>query len=102
MQGIEQECRKILAGHYGPRLAGVVLYGSEARGAAGPDSDLDLLVLLSGRFDHFVELQTITDLLYPVQLRCDRLISAKPAAVDEYEAGTLQLYRNARREGVAV
>jgi len=33
---------------YGDRLRGVVLYGSEARGEATPDSDVDILVLLTG------------------------------------------------------
>ncbi|MBN1868719.1 hypothetical protein JW916_15670, partial [Candidatus Sumerlaeota bacterium] len=40
--------------------------------------------------------------LYPVQLESDRLISAKPAPVDEFEQGRTQLYRNAKREGVRV
>lgn len=31
---------------YGPRLTGVVLYGSRARGDHRPDSDYDLLVLI--------------------------------------------------------
>lgn len=31
---------------YGSRLKGVMLYGSEARGEATEDSDIDLLVLL--------------------------------------------------------
>jgi hypothetical protein len=42
------------------------------------------------------------DLLYPIQLASDRLISAMPAAVDEFERGDIQLYRNAKREGVNV
>ncbi|MBV8978514.1 MAG: nucleotidyltransferase domain-containing protein [Alphaproteobacteria bacterium] len=33
---------------YGARLAGVVLYGSRARGEARPDSDYDLLALIEG------------------------------------------------------
>jgi hypothetical protein len=43
-----------------------------------------------------------TDLLYPIQLESAHLISAKPAAVDDYQRGALQLYRNAKREGVAL
>jgi hypothetical protein len=39
-------------------------------------------------------------LLYPVQLDTDQLISAKPAPLDEFEGGSIQLYRNAKREGI--
>ncbi len=92
-------CRAALDSHYGPRMAGVILYGSTARGTAGKESDLDLLILLDGDFDYFAELRTVTALLYPVQLESEHLISARPAAVNDFEAGVLQLYRNAAREG---
>ncbi len=88
--------------HYGGRLAGLVLYGSLARDEGDESSDIDLLVLLKKPFDHFHELRIIIDLLDPVQLESDRLISAKPAAEDEFEAGSINLYRNAKRDGVPV
>jgi uncharacterized protein len=94
------KCRATLQGYYGVRFQGLVLYGSVARKQAGPSSDIDLLVLLSQPFDYFRELRQIVDLLYPVQLESDRLISALPAGVNEFEQGSLSLYRNARREGV--
>lgn len=94
--------RAALEAHYGSRLAGVVLYGSIARGTAEPESDIDLLVLLRGELDFFQELRTLVDLLYPIGLDSDRLISAKPSAVRDFEAGTIQLYRNVAREGLAI
>jgi len=78
----------------------LVLYGSVARDQASQGSDIDLLVLLNKPFDYFQELRRIIDLLYPIQLDTDRLISAKPAPLDEYEDGSIELYRNAKREGV--
>ncbi len=93
-----KRCRTILEEHYGRRLAGLVLFGSTARGKASKESDLDLLALLRG---DFAELRRVTPLLYPAQLDSDRLISARPAPVADFEAGALQLYRNAAREGVA-
>ena len=102
MEQIVQRCREVLEGFYGARLAGLVLYGSQARGDSDRDSDIDLLVLLADPFDYFAELRRIPELLYPVQLESEQLISAKPAAVAEYQAGTLQLYRNAHEEGIAV
>ena len=97
--GIAQWCKNILESHYGSRLKGVVLYGSVARNQASAGSDIDLLVLLSEPFDHFDELRRIIEMLYPVQLESKQLISAKPAAENEYKSGRLQLYRNAKREG---
>jgi predicted nucleotidyltransferase len=95
-------CKNVLKGHYGPRLKGLVLYGSVAHEQARSDSDIDLLVLLSKPFDFFQELRQIIDLLYPLQLESERLISAKPAAEDDFEIGSLQLYRNAKREGMSL
>jgi predicted nucleotidyltransferase len=102
LNSIIQKCKETLSQYYGPRLKGIILYGSAARGDAMPFSDIDLLVLLSAPVDYFVELRQIVDLLYPVQLESEQLISAKPALASDYEMGSISLYRNARREGVAV
>ena len=99
---ITQRCKKILAGHYGSRFAGLILYGSIAREQAIAGSDIDLLVLLSKPFDYFYELRQIIDLLYPIQLESEQLISAKPAALDEFEQKASQLYRNVKREGLSL
>jgi predicted nucleotidyltransferase len=96
------KCKEVLVQHYGPRFKGLVLYGSIARHQSDAESDVDLLVLLEGPLDYFYELRQMVDLLYPIQLESQRLISAKPAIVDQYEQGSIPLYRNAKREGVAV
>lgn len=97
---IVQRCKRALERHYGTQFQGLVLYGSAARGQATPESDIDLLVLLANPFDYSRELRQIVDVLYPVQLDSDRLISALPAAADEFEGGAQLLYRNARKDGV--
>jgi predicted nucleotidyltransferase len=97
-----QDCKEALAKAYGKRLKGVILYGSMARKTADKTSDIDLLVLLSSPLDYFAELRRIVDVLYPIQLESERLISAKPVLVSDFKAGSLALYRNAAREGLAV
>ena len=99
---ITQRCKNVLTNYYGTRFKGLILYGSMARNQASTDSDIDLLVLLSKPFDYFCELHQIIDLLYPIQLESEQLISAKPAAIDDFEQRTVQLYRNAKREGIAL
>jgi predicted nucleotidyltransferase len=97
-----QKCKALLKKHYGSQFQGLIVYGSYARDQATPASDLDLLVLLNQPFDYFQELRSITELLYPLQLESEYLISAKPADVNDYYNGALQLYRNVLREGVNV
>lgn len=99
---ITHKCKNSLVNYYGSRLKGVILYGSVARDQASTGSDIDLLVLLSKPFDYFRELHQIIDLLYPIQLESEQLISAKPAAFDDFEQRAIQLYRNAKREGLAL
>lgn len=95
-------CRRVLAELYGDRLAGVVLYGSCARGDEDAESDVDLLVLLDGQFDLFEEIERMVHALYPLELESDRCISVQPVSAEEYRRGAIQLYRNAAREGVLI
>ena len=87
VSSIIQKCKDVLCRTYGSRLKGVILYGSIARREADLASDIDLLVLLSAPFDYFAELRQIVDLLYPIQLESEQLISAKPALASDYEVG---------------
>ncbi len=93
-------CQQKLREHYGSQLKGLILYGSTVKQKLTPDSDLDLLVLLTPPIDYFQELRIIVDLLYPLQLEASHWISAKPAAVNEFEQGLTQLYRNIQQEGI--
>ena len=102
MNPIFDQCKEVLKEYYGNKFKGLILYGSIARKNEDHFSDIDLLVLLKKPFNYFKELRKITDLLYPLQLESDRLISAKPADKDKFEQGEIQLYRNAKQEGIAL
>ena len=95
-----ERCRSVLSKHYGSRFKGMVLYGSAVHKQVDPASDIDVLVLLNKPFDYVQELRTIIELLYPIQLESEHLISTKPVLEDEFRRGTIQLYRNAKSEGV--
>jgi len=97
---VVRKCKAALESHYGSQFKGLILYGSVARSQADSMSDIDLLVLLSEPFDYFAELRQVIEVLYPIQLESEQLISAKPVPLDEFEHGGIQLYRNAKREGI--
>jgi len=95
-----KQIKSRLQAAFGDRLQGVVLYGSEARGDAQPDSDIDLLVLLTGPVDNYWDLRVCVDALYPLVLEIGRPIDAETVDISAYEAAKFPLYREAQTEGV--
>ena len=86
----------------GERLRGVVLCGSEVRGTAGPDSDIDVLVLLEGPVDNGEDLRTDIKALCPLSLQIGRPISPIPIAAGDYDGVECPLYHRAHQEGIAI
>ena len=89
-----------LAEAYGPRFAGLVLYGSYARGEAGPDSDVDLLVVLNGPVDRWAEIARLADLAVEVEEGTGEMLSLLPRSTADVSAAASPLLRNVRREGI--
>jgi predicted nucleotidyltransferase len=99
---ILERIRARLAAAHGERLRGVVLYGSQARGDARADSDIDVLVLLDGPVDYGRDLETNLAAVYPLALELGRRVSAKPVPAADYDTVDCPLYRAAHLEGIAV
>lgn len=59
----------------------VILFGSHARGQAGPDSDLDFLVLEPDVKDRFEEMIRLREVLRPLLIPVDLLV----ASVEKFE-----------------
>lgn len=97
-----QKCRAVLQALYRERFKGVVLYGSCARGTDRAESDIDLMVLLEGPVDAAREIRRIWQVLYPVQLESERLLSVLPVDVARYDQGAYALYREAKEKGVLI
>lgn len=96
------ELKGRLSAAYGERLHAMILFGSEARGDARPDSDIDVLAVLEAMTgDYGDELERGLTAVYPVALRLGRRVSVKPLAREEYEQGDSPLLREVRRSGVA-
>lgn len=90
-----------LRARLGDRFAGLWLYGSQARGDAGPESDIDLILLLRGMGRPGREIDRIVDLLAELNLKYQVLISVLPVEESALPKLPGAFWRNVRREGRA-
>lgn len=78
----------------------IVLFGSAARGQLGPNSDLDFLVIKSGKFNHWRLLRSIYRHL-DVEAAVD-VVLATPEDIQRYGDSPCLVYYPALREGKVV
>lgn len=89
-------------------VAGVILYGSRARGTHRPDSDVDVAVLLNGERLRFLYTKLdMCDFAYDVMLEtegCALRISPFPVWMNEWNDpesySNPELLMNIKREGI--
>lgn len=87
---------------YGEQLEQVILFGSQARGDARADSDIDLLIVLKNPFDYSTESDRISFLIADLCLEYNVLISCAFATSEQFQHRNSGFFRNVRAEGVAV
>lgn len=101
LEAILQELTAALRARYGDRYRGLLIYGSEARGEARPDSDVDLLLVLRDASRPSREIDRIADILADFNLRYGVLLSVLPVAENTLKNAEGPFWRNVRREGIA-
>ena len=99
---ILQEFRHGLERIYGFRLVQVVLFGSQARDEAEPDSDIDLMVVLRGPVNPHEEIRRLSAFRAELCLKYDAVVSCVYVSEAEYRQDETPLMLNVRREGVPV
>ena len=92
--GLEQIC--------GSRLVRVVLFGSQARDEAAPDSDIDVMVVLRGLVNPHEEIRRLSAFKSELCLKYDVVVSCVYVSDAEYRHDGTPLILNVRREGILV
>lgn len=87
---------------YGDQIAGILLYGSRARGDERPDSDIDILIVLKQEFDYSEMLRLSSDLTASLSLENDVVISRAFVSQEQFENRQTPFLMNVRREAIPV
>lgn len=101
-EGIAEQAVAKLRDVYGRRLVRVVLYGSQARGDAGPESDIDLLVVLRDMDSPWEELRRMDELLWQLSSQHAVTLSALPVTEEQFGQSGKPVLVEARAHGKTV
>ncbi|MCH5225654.1 MAG: nucleotidyltransferase domain-containing protein [Muribaculaceae bacterium] len=85
-------------------FANIILYGSEARGEARPDSDIDLLILIPNQYkNEYNNLRAaIADKLFEIELETSVLISPLVLLQEMWENKITPFTLNVKKDGIAL
>ena len=86
---------------YGNRLHGVYLYGSHARGEAGRESDVDILIVLDAIPSYTAEVDRTSALVASLSLKYGVSVSRVFVTRRDWQQGQTPFLLNAREEAVA-
>jgi len=95
------EAKAALEALYGDRLVRVILYGSQARGDARDDSDVDLLFVLRGEVEPYREIKRAVAATWDIEVcRQGLMLSLNPYDESSFEDETRPFLQNVREEGI--
>ena len=100
LEEIMQELCNNLLETYQDQLIAVILFGSQARGNATPDSDFDVLIILKDLVQATKEIEKIGFFLSPLCLKYSVVISNLFYSLSRFDKEQTMLIQNIKKEGI--
>lgn len=102
LETLLQKLKQQFEQHYQDQLEQIVLFGSQARQKAEPDSDIDVAIILKGDINPVQEIKKNNPWLSDLCLETDALINCLYLSAEQYQTKETPLIRNIRTEGILV
>ena len=96
------ELKASLVNLYGDRLFSLILFGSQARGEATPDSDIDVMAVLNDPVNVAEEIYRTSDIRYHFLNEYGEIVSLIPTTKSKFLASANSLVRVVKREGIEI
>lgn len=96
------ELRHYFETFYGERLVQLILYGSQARGDARSDSDIDVLVILKDDVNAWEEIDRTGEFTAALCLEHTVVISRAFVSLLRFQSENSPFFLNVRREGIPI
>jgi predicted nucleotidyltransferase len=87
---------------YGQRLYSLILFGSQARGEANEDSDIDIMAVLEDPVNVITEIQRMSDISQSFLDQHGELISIIPMSKSRFLDSAISLIRVVKKEGITL
>ena len=85
---------------YQDNLDKVILFGSEARGEAQIDSDVDILIILKNSFQYCEEVNKISEFISDLCLDYELYWSCCFTTLEKWNHAPIGFYRNVHQDGI--
>jgi uncharacterized protein len=102
LRSILKSLRRELARVLGDQLLSVILYGSQARGQARSDSDIDVLLVVRDDDDYGDLIRRTSAVVSALSLQHDVVISRTFVSRERFEREQTPFLLNVHREGITI